>query len=566
MIGRNRTQAYGVLMNVFRKGLLVATFFGAFAAASLPAFAADEHGLDHGHEEADTAPHGREDLGFGGTGDLYQLVIKPQENGRTLVYLADYITNKPVRDAQVDVEVAGALPWQGQAKPGAEPGVYQLDWQPPPTGSVDVTAAITVGEVSDLVLVNGIAMHDEHGDEPATPAPAKTKGSLGTMTAIGAAIAALLAFVLVRRRRLLALLPVMFAVITAPGTVRAGEGHDHGEASLTASAAPGGTVRMAKGLQFLLDVRTEQVATKDVARSVRLVGRVMPDPSGFARLQPTQSGRVAFDPQHPLPAPGQRVERGQVVAIVEPNLSSVEKSDQRVNLLKVENEIAVTERQLARWAETPDLVPAKEVEAARLQLERLRKERQQLGGTALGRQVITSPISGVVTDVHVLPGESVDTDTVLIEVVNSSRMRVEAMLYDLGIAGQITGGKAYSRLVPNETFDLGFVGESPRVSDKDEGMHLTFNVKEPKGLLKVGMSVDVFAEVNERRTAIQIPRDAIAEVGGRTVAFVRTAPEAFHVRPVVVERYMGGKAEIRDGLKDGEIVAVQGVMQLKSAR
>ncbi|MBC7950895.1 MAG: efflux RND transporter periplasmic adaptor subunit, partial [Rhodospirillaceae bacterium] len=293
----------------------------------------------------------------------------------------------------------------------------------------------------------------------------------------------------------------------------------------------------------------------------------VPDPDGYARVQSSQPARVISDPAFPFPISGRQVRRGQVLLVLEPTLTSLERSDKRASLYRVESEIAIQERELVRQETLGGIVPAKLVEQTRIRLDQLRKERGQLAGTALGRETIVAPVDGTVTDVHVVPGEVVGTDKVLVEIVDPQRLRVDAVIHDLATAEQITTATAGTKLIPDEVFELTLLGVSPRVDALDQGIHAQFAVTgKHVRRLKLGMPVDVFLATGATRMGTAVPREAVAEMGGRQVVFVRTAPETFEARPVKVGRLVGAWAEIVDGLKAGDRVVTQGVGQIRAAR
>jgi len=64
--------------------------------------------------------------------------------------------------------------------------------------------------------------------------------------------------------------------------------------------------------------------------------------------------------------------------------------------------------------------------------------------------------------------------------------------------------------------------------------------------------------------AVLLPAEAVQDVRGASVVFVRTAPDRFELRPVETGRTRDGLLEIRSGLKAGDPVAVKGVFVLKS--
>lgn len=538
---------------------LIAALVGGAASASA-------HG---GHEDAPASPpppaSPAEGPGIAAQGEVFEVVAKPAANGM-LLFLAEIDSNRPVAGAAIEVEATGAAPWQGMAEATGSPGIYALPWSPVAAPS-DLTLTVQAGEAFDLLLLGGLARPAPvmvAAEPPATPADWR-RWTVGG----GSAGAALLALTLLARSRRRAVVAGMIAALSlmAAGAAWAHSGHDHGaEAGGEIAIVPGRPVAMDKEAQFLLGIRTMRAEAREVADSVRLVGRVVPDPSGYARVQPAQEGRLAADPRFPLPVPGQAVKRGAVLAILEPNLTTLERSDQRAALYAIETEMAQIERQLRRWEQMGDAARRKDVEDARLELERLRKQRGQIADTALGRERLIAPIDGRVTDVHVVPGEVLGPQTTVVEIVDPARLRVEAVLHDLSLADAITGGTATTRLLKDQAFPLRLIGSGGRIDPQDQGLHLIFAVEQGAEALRLGLPVDVYATTGTSNMRVAVPRDAVADAGGRPLVLVKTAPEAFEARPVTLGRSLGEWIEVAAGIGPGERVVVQGALQLLASR
>lgn len=530
-------------------------------AVALPSAVLAHGGEDHGALAPVAAPVVAAKSGFAAEGTAYQAVLYPA-GGKSVLYLADADTNAPVTGAAIDAEAGG---WQGKATPTREPGIYELAWQAP-DGGADVTLMVSAGGNDDLVLIQAAGRHAE-----AKPVAAMQAGSnWKAIGAAGGAGAVLLigGLTLIRRNRKAAAALVALGLLGMTDPAHAHGGEDHGAApAAQPQAQPGTPVTMSKPTQFLLGIRTIRIEPQQAADTVRVVGRVIADPSGYARVQPSQPARIVSDPAHPIPVPGQMVKRGQVLAVLEPTLSTLEKGDKRATLSRVDSEIAITERELVRQETLGGLVPAKQVETTRIRLDQLRKERGQITGTALGRELLTAPVDGVVTDVHVVPGEVVASDRALVEIVDPNRLRVEAVIHDLAVAKRISGATAASKQVPDQTFPLALLGVSPKLDAVDQGVHAIFQVApEQAAHLSIGMPMDVYLATGATSLRTAVPRDSIAEVGGRQVVFVRTAPETFEVRPVKVARVIGPLAEVAEGVRPGERVVTQGIEQLKAGR
>lgn len=529
---------------------------GAFLAALLlatPMAAGAHSGHDHG--AAAPPPPVATALGQGAEGTVFQAVLVPEGEG-SLLYLADVDTNAPVAGATVDVDGGG---WQGKAEPTATEGVYRLAWKPPAEGA-DLTLIVAANGRDDLLL-----LRVSPAPMPPKEEPAAEKSPNWLAWAGGGAVLFLLpALVLLRRRAAAA---VLAALVAASSPAWAHSGHDHGAPEPAPAAAPGAVLTMPKASQFLLGLRTVKVEPQAVAESLRVVGRVTHDPAGFARVQPSQPARVVIDPSFAYPVAGQKVKRGDVLLVLEPTLTSLERSEKRGSLYRTESEIAILERDLARQEALGSVVPQKTIETTRIRLEQMRKERGQIAGTALGRELVTAPVDGIVSDVHVAPGEVVALGQQLVEIVDPTRQRVEAIVHDLAAVDAVRGATAASRLLPGRVIPLVQLGISPRIDPLDQGVHIHFSVppEETKGL-RMGMPVDVYLETGAARMKLSVPREAVVDRAGRPVVFVRTAPEAFEARPVRPGRTIGNRTEIEEGLSPGDRVVAQGAEQLRAMR
>jgi membrane fusion protein, heavy metal efflux system len=511
----------------------------------------EDHG-DHGSAPIAAAPS---PAGFGADGSVFQIVLVPGTDGATLVFLADSDSNAPVTGATIDADTGA---WQGRATATPADGVYSLPWVPTAEGG-DVTLVVSAAGRDDLLLLTGV------NNRPAAGAVAVDDVQHWRHWAGGAGIgAALVAAAIILTRRGMAALAL--ATLLA-GPALAHEGHDGPE---PAAPAPllGSALTLPKSAQFLLGIRTLKIEPQEAAETIRVVGRVIPDPMGFARVQPSQWSRVVSDPANPLPVPGQAVRRGEVVAVLEPTLSTLERGDKRASITRLDSDISVQERDLARMEALAGITPVKTVETARIRLEQVRRERAQISGISLARELVTSPIDGVITDVHVVPGEVITPDRAIVEIVDPTRLRVEAVIHDIAAAGRIASATASSRLIRDEAIPLRLLGVSPRIDAQDLGVHAVFAVApEHAARLKIGMPMDVFVATGAVRLRTAVPRDAVTESGGRQVVFVRTAPETFEARPVKVERVVGPLAELAAGaVQPGERVVVQGVEQMRAVR
>ncbi|MBF0427751.1 MAG: efflux RND transporter periplasmic adaptor subunit [Magnetococcales bacterium] len=295
--------------------------------------------------------------------------------------------------------------------------------------------------------------------------------------------------------------------------------------SRSASKAVGRVVNLPMASQFLLGMQTVPAEKREVAETIRLVGRVIPNPAAHARVHPSVPSRIGYDPNFPPPRSGQVVKKGQTLAILDPILSAMDRAGQRQALFKGER-----------------------------------------SDSAMGREMILAPMDGQITDIHIVPGEVVNESILLAEIFDPARLWVEAVLYDISLANRIVGGTASSRQIPGYTIPLNLVGVSPKINPENQGLHLQFEVKENQEVLKPGMPLDVYAQTGLLSYAVAIPWDTVLDRSGVPQVWIKSAPERFEARPVRVGRHTAAWAEILAGLQPGDRVVTQGHNQLNAMR
>ena len=89
-------------------------------------------------------------------------------------------------------------------------------------------------------------------------------------------------------------------------------------------------------------------------------------------------------------------------------------------------------------------------------------------------------------------------------------------------------------------------------------------VPNQQGLLKPEMYASAVVRESGRRSALFVPEEAIQEVNGVSVVFVRRTQNDFEARTVKTGQHGDGGTEILEGLNPGEAVVVGGSFQLKS--
>jgi cobalt-zinc-cadmium efflux system membrane fusion protein len=347
----------------------------------------------------------------------------------------------------------------------------------------------------------------------------------------------------------------------------AGPGHDHGDAPAAPSAngpqrQPDGSVFLPKPAQRQLGVRTLVTVAAELPRTVELGAKVLMDPNAGGKVQPLNAGRIEPGPRG-LPNPGQAVRKGEVLAYVVPSAAPIERSNQAAQLAELRAAKVLADKRIARLQELADTVPRKEIEAAESEAASLAARIAAVGGGLSSREALQAPVSGVIASANAVAGQVVDARELVFEIVDPSRLRIEALAFDAAIAGNIG---AATMAVGNQLVPLTFIGASRNL--REQALPLAFRAQGAAlNLLAVGQPVRVFVQTRDKVKGVSVPVASLMKnPANQTVVWVKTAPERFEPRTVTTEPLDGVNAAVTSGLEPGDRVATQGATLINQVR
>ena len=362
-------------------------------------------------------------------------------------------------------------------------------------------------------------------------------------------------------------------------------GHDHGDA---APAVTGdGPRRLADGSVFLpkpaqrqLGVRTLPVESAQLPRATELAGKVVMDPNAGGRVQAAIAGRIEAGPRG-LPEVGQAVRKGEVLAWVLPVNSALERSNQLAQLAELRSAKSLADQRVARLHQLSDSVPRKEIEAAEAEARSLGERSVALGAGLSGRDALLAPADGVIAARLVVAGQVVEARELVFEVIDPSRLRIEALAYDAALASDVA---AASVAIGPQRLALRFVGAARSL--RDQALPLQFALDPPRAAapsstpssapppplphwpaLALGQPVRVVVQSKSRTTGFAVPSAALVKnPSNQTIVWVKTAPERFEPRAVGAEPLDGTQVAVTRGLDRGDRVVTQGATLINQIR
>ena len=323
-----------------------------------------------------------------------------------------------------------------------------------------------------------------------------------------------------------------------------------------------GKLFVPKSVQRIIGVRTVLAVAGDAQPVSSLTGKVVADPGRGGLIQSATGGRIGA-PAAGLPIIGQTVRAGQVLAFVEPPLQAVDRAGIARDLSDLDQQIALAANSAARLRRLDGVVPHRQIEEAAITLSGLQRRRAALGKARVAREALVSPIDGVIASSAVRVGQVVAAQTALFEIVDRSRLFVEANLFDR--RGLAPGAKAVGRTADGTTFDLVFQGAG--LVDRGRAAPGLFRVSGAPANLRVGEPITIDAPLGGRVAGVIVPRTAlIASSNGLPSVFVKTHAELLEQRGVSSAPVDAGRVALLTNIRPGERVVTTGSELLGQVR
>ncbi len=276
--------------------------------------------------------------------------------------------------------------------------------------------------------------------------------------------------------------------------------HSHADAPAAPGAAASGPVRLTKAMVDNLGLETAAVELRPMEKTFPALGVVAPRPDRVTAIASRVAGRVTKLHVHE----GQRVQAGEV-------------------LLEVESRIV---------ADPPP------------------------------RVIFKAPADGVVLELGVLPGGTVEPERNLLTLADLSTVDVVAQVFEANL-GAVRPGQPVRFTVlahPGLTFS-GTVRATAAGLERESGTLRVFVACENRDAkLLPGMRAELAFVTAQTEDAVVVPRAAVLGEMGDLFVFrqVMTAPFAYERTPVVVGLRGARDIEIIEGVLPGDRVVTRG--------
>lgn len=348
-------------------------------------------------------------------------------------------------------------------------------------------------------------------------------------------------------------------------------------------------VSFLKEQQWKILSKTEPVTKHRLVERLRVAARVRAKPGLNATIPAPVSGQLVAASGQPLPRPGQRVEAGQLLALLQPNFSEAGAkvaeaqagfATAKATLDQAESAYNRTKKLAAAQAKS-----SRELQEGELAFESAKARYsaaagflatfQQAGGTSSPEapllMELRAPIAGVLNSVAAGPGEVVAANQPVFTVLNPETVWIEASLPEAGVARLSQAKEAAvewpggpERFTPitgdgrGQLLSLGL-----EVDAATRTVPLLYETANREGQFRVGQNVTLHVETARVDETVAVPESALVEEGDQLVAFVQVSGETFEKREIKAGLRDTGFVQVLDGIKEGERVVTKGAYAIR---
>lgn len=168
---------------------------------------------------------------------------------------------------------------------------------------------------------------------------------------------------------------------------------------------------------------------------------------------------------------------------------------------------------------------------------------------------------GIVTEIAVTPGQRVEAATALLHVAQIDSLWLDIQLPVSESANWLPGTKLK---VQGRDVTARILSASPTVSSSSQTVVLRAAVEGKAGQVRPGEFVTVELPFAATQGSWSVPLSAVVYAGKQAYLFVRTS-NGFEGRPVQAMASAGQRVRVQGPLKEGEQIAISGVVALKGA-
>ncbi|MBI5150905.1 MAG: efflux RND transporter periplasmic adaptor subunit [Candidatus Omnitrophica bacterium] len=303
---------------------------------------------------------------------------------------------------------------------------------------------------------------------------------------------------------------------------------------------------------FAVSVVAKTVKEEKIEEKISLVGSLAADE--FVEIKNEIAGvieGIGFDE-------GQPVKKGQMLFMIDADKL-------KASLAQAEANLGLAHTTFDRFASLikSGAVSQQEYDQAQSDLEAKQAE-LELIKAQLKETVITAAFDGVMGERKVSLGQFVNQGATLTYLINQDPLKAEFRIPERFL-GQLKEGQTIEVTVaayPEEEFKGEVYFIDPQVEEQTRTALVKAKLPNPQGKLRRGMFANLNLIVSVRSRALVVPEEALILKGDDVFVFAVDPGNKAQMKKVKVGVRLAGKAEIVEGLAEGEHVIVEGYQKI----
>ena len=343
------------------------------------------------------------------------------------------------------------------------------------------------------------------------------------------------------------------------------------------------TIHLTPEAENRLGIETRVVELKNLPKVLRIGGEVMAPPGQEVIVTSPVTGMVIATENGYFPIAGSFTIKGQDMMrlILIPPETDIISAREEVRVKQTEYEVALAEVERAEKLLERKAISEKAYQAAQASLARaeasLKAARGRLNlyqGTyldsaaqELSALIVESPISGVVQNINVTPGQTITVSTALFEVSPSDRLWIRVPVYSGDLLKVDRSHKAFISTMGNHD-GSGSIYASPiqgplRSDAGSASSDLYYEIDNKNGIFRTRQKVSAILTLKSTGERLVVPYSSIIyDMYGGNWIYVRPGPQEYIRKRVELEHVTDTLAVLIRGVAAGDEVVCEGVAEL----
>ena len=335
-------------------------------------------------------------------------------------------------------------------------------------------------------------------------------------------------------------------------------------AAVSNATEPADEVKIPAEYLPIAGIAVEPISSGGLEAEILTAGTVAAAPNSEAILVARAPGNVTRIERQL----GDTVKVGDVLARVESQEAAAMMAERNVTRARAELARKTFARESTLFEQ--GVTPRQDMETAQAALAVADAEAKRATAVARAANVssdggsvaVVSPIAGKVTAQTVTLGSFVQPQTELFRIAGAAQPLIEASVPAADIARIAVGDKATVVRTSGTPVEATVRSVTPTVSGSSRAATVLLSPAQDAQLI-VGEGVQARLHIKDGGAGMTVPEDAVQNIEGRDVLFVRTK-DGFLRKPVLVGNRSRGMAQIVSGVKPGDLVATRNAFLVKA--